>query len=171
MYFSGTKELSANGESSNLKVDRELLIRRGIDFHRIERGGDITFHGPGQLVGYPVIHLRERALGVRSYVSLLEQLLISCLLNFDISAHVVPGLTGVWVDDTKIAAIGIAVRKGVSFHGFALNINTDLSYYSMIVPCGIVDRQVGSMTSVLGREVDLIDVKENIEFEFSRAFG
>ena len=83
----------------------------------------------------------------------------------------VPGLTGVWVDDTKIAAIGIAVRKGVSFHGFALNINTDLSYYSMIVPCGIVDRQVGSMTSVLGREVDLIDVKENIEFEFSRAFG
>jgi len=154
--------LGRHGEQSNLLLSEALLADSGVDLHRIERGGDITYHGPGQLVGYPIISLRERGLSVHQYVAALEQALIGVAAHFGIQAQRLAGLNGVWVgadgEEEKLAAIGVAIRRGVSYHGFALNVSTDLSHFNLIVPCGIVDRGVTSLSALLGRDVSLDEV-------------
>ena len=140
---------SAN--KNNLLVDENLLTKINATTHQIDRGGDITYHGPGQLVCYPIINLRKWGIGVKKYVEILEESIISTLKHFNIDAYQIKHLTGIWVGDKpqiprKIGAIGIRIKQGVSMHGFALNINTNLDYFNYINPCGITDKQVTSIS-------------------------
>lgn len=151
--------LGRQGDLGNLLLDEDSLKARGVDFHRVERGGDITYHGPGQLVGYPIIDLRARGLSVHGLMRGLEEALIRTVVDYGVTAGRIPGLTGVWAGDDKLAALGVAVRGGVSFHGFALNVCTDLSYYQLIVPCGITDKRVASISTLAGKEVSIEDVR------------
>ncbi|MFT5055502.1 MAG: lipoyl(octanoyl) transferase [Pseudoalteromonas distincta] len=140
---------------NNLIVSPEFLIKIEAEVYETDRGGDITYHGPGQLVGYPIINLRKHGVGVKKYVATLEQSIINALATFEILAYQIEGLTGIWVgqkgSERKIGAIGIRVRNGVSMHGFALNVTTDLSYFQHIVPCGITDKDVTSIHQEIGR--------------------
>lgn len=161
--------LGKRGDSTNLVVTQAVLEQRRVDFHQIGRGGDITFHGPGQLVGYLVVDLRKRGLKVRGFIRLVEQAIIKTLTGFNIRAATIPGLTGVWFGDTKLAAIGIEVKGGVSLHGLALNVHTDLAYYDLIVPCGIKAKQVGSIASVLGKSIGFSDVRYALGRDITQA--
>lgn len=141
--------LGRNGHLENLLVSEEVLRQRGVEFQETDRGGDITYHGPGQIVGYPILDLREWKRDVVAYVRGLEQALIEALAEFGIHGGRVPGATGVWVEDRKIAAIGVHLSRWVTSHGFALNVDTDLSFFQLIVPCGLTKpvtsmRQEGS---------------------------
>lgn len=144
-----------SAESNNLLISESFLKSINAQVFETDRGGDITYHGPGQLVGYPIINLRKHGLGVKKYVELLEQSIIDTLAKFGIVAYQIPSLTGIWVGaknevKRKIGAIGIRVKNGVSMHGFALNVSTDLSYFNHIVPCGIADKEVTSIKKELG---------------------
>ncbi len=144
---------SAN--KSNLLVSDEFLSSIDAEVFETERGGDVTYHGPGQLVGYPILNLKKHGVGVKKYVETLESSIINTLDDFGITAYQIDGLTGIWVgkeDEVKrkIGAIGIRVKDGISMHGFALNVTTDLSYFNHIVPCGIVDKQVTSIAQEVG---------------------
>lgn len=144
---------SAN--KNNLLISPEFLTNIHAEVHKTERGGDITYHGPGQLVGYPIINLRKHGIGVKKYVETLERSIIQTLANFNIEAYQLEGLTGIWVGKVgapkrKIGAIGIRVCNGISMHGFALNVRTDLSYFDHIVPCGISDKGVTSIYQEIG---------------------
>lgn len=163
--------LGRSGDPAHLLVRPEELARRGVDLHRVERGGDVTYHGPGQLVGYPVFALRELGLSVRELLRGLEEALILTLAEWEIAAARIEGLAGVWHAQGKLAALGVAVRGGVSFHGFALNVDPDLSHFRMIVPCGITGRPVASMASVLGRPVSLDGVRLAAERRLRQVFG
>ncbi|MGQ9525985.1 MAG: lipoyl(octanoyl) transferase LipB [Armatimonadota bacterium] len=140
------------------------------EVYRVGRGGDVTFHGPGQLVGYPVMDLRLRGRDVHRYVRQLEEVLIATLADFGVRAQRRPGMTGVWVAGEKIASIGVQVRRGVTMHGFALNVSTDLSYFSLIIPCGIRGCRVTSLSRILSRPVDLDDVADRLLPHFARVF-
>ena len=148
----------------------EELAAAGADVVETDRGGQITFHGPGQLVAYPVVDLRGWG-GPLKYVRTLEQVIIEALSDFGISAGLNPGLTGVWVDGAKIAAIGVKISRGVAYHGFSINVNTDLSYYDRIVPCGIEDGQVTSMERILGHPVELAKVAARVAARFGEGMG
>jgi lipoyl(octanoyl) transferase len=191
--------LGRQGDLANLPGGEAALAAAGIEFRRIERGGDITYHGPGQLVGYPILHLRRRGLSLRAYLRGLEEMLIAVLGRFGIAAKAVPGLTGVWTspvrqpsrryssepgetqyrpeagptgDMVKLAAIGVAVQGGVSYHGFALNIDPDLRHFGYIVPCGLSGRAVGSMGLLLGDACPCLgEVRAEVEPEFAARFG
>jgi lipoyl(octanoyl) transferase len=143
-----------SADRNNLIVSPEFLIKIEAEVYETDRGGDITYHGPGQLVGYPIINLRKHGVGVKKYVATLEQSIINALATFKILAYQIEGLTGIWVgqkgSERKIGAIGIRVRNGVSMHGFALNVTTDLSYFQHIVPCGITDKDVTSIHQEIG---------------------
>jgi lipoyl(octanoyl) transferase len=144
--------LGRNGHAENLLASEEILARAGIAFHPTDRGGDITYHGPGQIVGYPIVDLREWKRDVVAYVRAIEQLIMDSLAEFGIEARRLEGCTGVWVNGKKIAAIGIHISRWVTSHGFALNHTTDLSYFQYIVPCGLTKpvtsmRELGSMAS------------------------
>lgn len=154
----------------HLLASPEELAAVGADLVETDRGGQITFHGPGQLVAYPVVDLRGWG-GPLKYVRTLEQVIINVLSDFGISAGLNPGLTGVWVGDAKIAAIGVKISRGVAYHGFSINVNTDLSYYDRIVPCGIEDGQVTSMERVLGQPLDLADVAQRVAVRFGEGMG
>jgi lipoyl(octanoyl) transferase len=158
--------LGRTGVLSNLLLPREELARDGIEVYEIDRGGDITFHGPGQLVGYPIVDLRCRAKDAHRFLRDLEQVIINALATFGVDAGRIPGLTGVWVGDAKVCAMGIGVRRWITKHGFALNVNCDLSYFDRIVPCGIRDKGVTSMKELLGREIDLVSVRQAVGREF-----
>jgi len=129
--------LGRNGRPEHLLAPLEILRRAGIEFYHTERGGDITYHGPGQLIGYPILNLREWRQDVVAYVRALEQVIIEALGKFGLRAERVAGRTGVWVDGRKIAAIGVRISRWITSHGFALNVSTDLSYFGYIVPCGL----------------------------------
>ena len=129
--------LGRNGNMNNLLASEEILGRAGIEFHPTDRGGDITYHGPGQVVGYPIFDLREWKRDVVAYVRTLEQVILGALAEFGIEAERVPGCTGVWVNGKKVAAIGVHISRWVTSHGFALNHTTDLTYFQYIVPCGL----------------------------------
>ena len=146
------------------------LAAAGIPVYETDRGGQVTYHGPGQLVGYPIINLREWG-GPLKYVRTLEQAIVDTMGDFGISAHTEQGLTGVWTAGGKIAAIGVKISRGVAFHGFAINVNSDLSYYRHIVPCGITDRPVTSMAVDLGENLDLEAVRYSLVYRFGRAMG
>jgi lipoyl(octanoyl) transferase len=133
-----------------------------VEVQQTDRGGDVTYHGPGQLVGYPIIKLTERGLLPRRMVEWVENSVIQTLEAFGIKAGIHPDYPGVWVDEAKICAIGMRIREGVSYHGFALNVSTDLSYFAGIVPCGISDKHVCSMESVLGEHTDILEVRETL---------
>src|SRR5258708_39882588 len=129
--------LGRNGHLENVLASEDVLRRAGIEFHHTDRGGDITYHGPGQIVGYPIFDLREWKRDVVAYVRAVEQAIIDAIAQFGVQATRIPGLTGVWVEGKKIAAIGVHISRWVTSHGFALNHTTDLSYFQYIVPCGL----------------------------------
>jgi lipoyl(octanoyl) transferase len=163
--------LGRKADEKNLVVPREALAKRGIDVVDIERGGDVTYHGPGQLVGYPIIDLKARRLGLTEYLRLLEGALIEALAGFGIEAGRRKGLTGVWSSAGKLAAIGVAVTRWITFHGFALNVTTDVSAFDVIVPCGLAGERVASMKGILGREVEMDAVKRAVAAEMGKALG
>ena len=153
-------------------ASRESLVRQGAAVINVDRGGDITFHGPGQLVGYPILNLAKLGGGIRKYLRSLEDVLILALESFGVSADRIDGYTGVWVKGEKVAAIGVKVTsKRITQHGFALNVNTDLSYFSRIVPCGIKDKGVTTLAGIIGREVHPADVATSIGQAFGTVFG
>lgn len=175
-----TYTLGRHGGEDNLLFNEQERQERGIALYHVDRGGDITYHGPGQLVGYPILYLGQqygRGIGrIRSYVSDLETVLIQTLATFDINARLLEGFRGVWLEHSgdirKIAAIGVYVNKlGISSHGFALNVCTDLSYFDGIVPCGINDHGVTSMSAVLGRDITIEEVIPRIIDSFAEIFG
>jgi lipoate-protein ligase B len=155
----------------HLLATRERLAALGADVVESDRGGDVTFHGPGQIVGYPILDLRRAGAGPVWYVRGLESVLIETLARFGIVAGRTAGRPGVWVRDAKIAAIGVRVSRGVTTHGFALNVNTDLSYFSHIVPCGLANAGVTSMRELTGVGFKMRDVEDELTSAFSREFA
>jgi len=160
--------LGRNGRQEHLLAGEEVLRRAGVSFHHTDRGGDITYHGPGQVVGYPILDLREWKRDVAAYVRAIEQVLIDTLAGFGISSGRVQGATGVWVDGKKIAAIGVHISRWVTSHGFALNVTTDLSYFQYIVPCGLA-KPVTSMAE-LGCRASRGEVVSALARSFSGIF-
>jgi lipoyl(octanoyl) transferase len=160
--------MGRNGSMENLLASGEALDRAGIAFYPIDRGGDVTYHGPGQLVGYPIVDLRDWKRDVGAYVRAVEQTIIDTLAEYGISAGRIPKLTGVWVDGRKIAAIGVHISRWVTSHGFALNVATDLSYFQYIVPCGLT-RPVTSMAQ-LGVRAGVAEVSGTLAAHFGRVF-
>lgn len=154
----------------HILLSDEELRQKGIGVYEADRGGQVTFHGPGQLVAYPVVDLREWG-GPVKYVRTLERIIVDSLADFKITAETIDGITGVWVDGAKIAAIGVKISRGVAYHGFAINVTTDLSYYSHIVPCGIADRPVTSMAEVLGKDVDMGMAQYSLAYQFGKGMG
>ncbi|MBH31245.1 MAG: lipoyl(octanoyl) transferase [Candidatus Marinimicrobia bacterium] len=158
------------GKNSN---ENHLLDSRDGDIpvYWIERGGDVTFHGPGQLVAYPILDLHDHRKSVSWYMRSLEEVLIQTLANFGIEGHRREGLTGVWVGDEKIAALGVRLSRWISMHGVALNVKTDLSFYDGIIPCGIFEYDVTSMSDLLGREVNSAEVMTSFATVFQEQFN
>lgn len=157
--------LGRGAEESNLLSPREVPV------HRVSRGGEVTFHGPGQLVGYPLIDLTHHGRDVHLYLRGLEAVLIEVLATYGIAAHREIGRTGVWIDDKKIASIGVGVRRWVTYHGFALNVTTDLSYFTDIIPCGLVGVRMTSIAEILPVSVDVVSLKPIVAATFARYFG
>lgn len=166
-----TYTLGARGGTENLLRGRDAYARRGATVVHSDRGGDVTFHGPGQIVGYPIMDLRKRGMGPVRYVCALEEMLIDALRGYGIDAARRDGARGVWAGRSKVAAIGVRVSRGVSMHGFALNVNTDLSWFDDIVPCGIRDGGVTSMAAIAGETFDVGDVMSDVASAFGRVFG
>jgi len=158
--------LGKNANEDHLLQSRD----ESVDVFNIERGGDITFHGPGQLVGYPILDLSNYKKSVSWYMRTLEQVLIDTLIEFKITAQQNDGLTGVWVGDEKIAALGVRISRWVTMHGFALNVNPDLSFYDGIIPCGIFDHGVTSMEQLLGETQNSDNVKNMVIEKFNKYF-
>ena len=156
------------GGRANLLADPAALEARGFSLYDVERGGDVTYHGPGQLVGYPILPIGR---AVRSYLRNLEAVMVQVLAEYGLSGEGSPGYAGVWVGDEKVVAIGVAIKRNVSFHGFAMNVSTDLSHFSYIVPCGIRDKGVTSLSQLLGRPVTLGEVKPKLLKAFADVFG
>ena len=157
------------GHAANILIPREALAARGFEVFEIERGGDVTYHGPGQLLGYPILNLRALDEDVVRFVRLLEATLIRVLETFGIEAARRRGYPGVWVGEAKIAAIGVAVKRKVTMHGFALNVDPDLGHFALINPCGL-GKPVTSMARLLGRHVELAEVHPAVRRAFAEAF-
>jgi lipoyl(octanoyl) transferase len=169
--------LGKSGSEQNLLLDYIQLQAKDASFYKIDRGGDITYHGPGQLVGYPIFDLDEMKLGLRDYIQKLEEAIIRCISRFGIEGGRLEGATGVWIDpDTvararKICAIGVRASRFVTMHGFALNISTDLSYFNHINPCGFTDKGVTSIEKETGRKIEMEDVKRVMYNSMREVFG
>ena len=158
--------LGKNADQNNILKN----YPKNVEIHNIDRGGDVTYHGPGQLVGYPIINIKQLNMSIGRYVHTLEEILINTLKMFDLIAKRRDKLIGVWIGDEKIASIGVRVQKGVTKHGFALNVNTNLSYFDGIIPCGIENCKVTSMEQLLHKNIELDKVKEIIIKEFAKYF-
>jgi lipoyl(octanoyl) transferase len=163
--------LGKSGFSENLLVSEPELEERGVEFFKSNRGGDITFHGPGQLVGYPILDLDQFYTDIHRYLREIEEVIIQTIAGFGIpNGGRKEGLTGVWVGEEKICAIGVRASRWVTMHGFALNVNTDLQYFDWIVPCGIQDKGVTSMEKILGRPINMEEVKTVLRVNFEQIF-
>jgi lipoyl(octanoyl) transferase len=163
--------IGRGGDEANLLATPERLRQLGAEFVRSDRGGDITFHGPGQLVAYPIVELRD-PLDLRRYVRTLEAAIIRTAAAFDVEAGTLDGLTGVWVDgERKLAAIGVRVRRGVTTHGLALNVNTELRWFAEMIPCGIRDKEVTSLARELGHAVPMEAVETEMAAALADGFG
>lgn len=162
--------MGKSGKQSNVLFSVKLLQEKGVQYYEIERGGDVTYHGPGQLVGYPIFNVRDGLAGIKPFINGIEEAIIATLDDFGIRGYRKEKMIGVWTDKGKICSIGVAVKKWVSFHGFALNVNTDLSYFDLIVPCGIKNVEMTSMQQILGKEVSIQDVKKSIVRCFGSVF-
>ena len=147
------------------------LAAAGIPVHETDRGGQITYHGPGQLVGYPIINLRQWGHGPLQYIRALERIIVQTVTQFGIPAHTEPSLTGVWTPKGKIAAIGVKISRGITQHGFALNVNTDLTYYRHIIPCGLTTRPVTSLAAELGAAADPAAARQALTAQFGAVMG
>lgn len=159
------------GARRNILVDNEVLHREGIPVYNTDRGGDITYHGPGQIVGYPILDLNQHGRDVHKVIYMFEDVIIGLLAGYGIEGTRTPDYPGVWVGSEKICAIGIAVSNWVTYHGFALNVNTNLTHFSYITPCGISDRGVSSMARLLGGPVDEVKVAEDLVKIFGLVFN
>jgi lipoyl(octanoyl) transferase len=165
-----TVGVRGDGGRSHILASPETLAARGVPICEAGRGGDVTYHGPGQLVGYPILDLNPDRRDVHRYVRDLEEALIRTAADYGIGAERVDGLTGVWVGREKLAAIGVRIARWITSHGFALNVSTDLDYFDLIVPCGIADRGVTSLERLLGRPVELADVEGHFVEHFNNVF-
>ncbi|MFH0864888.1 MAG: lipoyl(octanoyl) transferase LipB [Bacteroidota bacterium] len=167
--------LGRSGSVNNLLVKENFLKEKNIAFYKTDRGGDITYHGPGQIVGYPILDLKSFGIGVKEYVHKMEESIIQTLNESGISSERLPGATGVWLDSQtknarKISAIGIRVSRGITMHGFALNINTDLSFFNFINPCGFTDKAVTSAAKELGAQQNIEEIKPKLKYNFAKVF-
>jgi lipoyl(octanoyl) transferase len=165
-----TLGVRGDGGRSHILADPGALSARGIEVFETGRGGDVTYHGPGQVVGYPIIDLKPDRTDVHRYVRDLEEVLIRVAADYGVTGTRVDGLTGVWVGREKLAAIGVRIARWVTSHGFALNVTTDLDCFNLIVPCGIADRGVTSLERLLGRRIDLAEVEQRIVAHFATVF-
>jgi lipoyl(octanoyl) transferase len=169
--------LGKSGDIENVLISEEERAARGISFYHTNRGGDITFHGPEQLVGYPIIDLEKFYTDIGKYLRNLEEVFIATMAEYDLKGERSPGETGVWMDaaipgkERKICAMGIRCSRWVTMHGFAFNVNTDLSYFDYIIPCGIQNKQVTSLKKELGRSLDMNEVKERVKRNFEKVFN
>lgn len=169
--------LGKSGHEENLLIGEELLKAKGATYYKINRGGDITYHGPGQLVGYPILDLDNFFTDIHKYLRYLEEAVILTLKEYNIEAGRIPGLTGVWLDHVeqqnprKICAMGVKCSRWVTMHGFAFNINTDLDYFNNIVPCGITDKKVTSLKNELGYELEMTEVEGKMLKHLGDLFG
>ena len=165
-----TITLGRNADAAHVLADSTRLRRLGVDLHETNRGGDVTYHGPGQLVAYPILDLKQWRRDVGAYLRALEEVMIRTLLGFGIRAGRVSGLTGVWVGDAKIGALGVHLSRWVTSHGLALNVAPDLGHFALIVPCGLT-RPVTSMERILGRAPNLEAVTRSLAERFGEVFG
>lgn len=169
--------LGKSGHIENLLISEEERSAKGIQFFKINRGGDITFHGPGQIVGYPILDLEKFYTDIGKYLRNIEEAIILTLAEYGIKGQRSPGETGVWLDpdlsgfERKICAIGVRCSRWITMHGFALNVNTDLDYFKHIIPCGIENKKVTSIQNELGREVSMDEVKQKLQRSFIDVFG
>lgn len=169
--------LGKSGSEENILANAMQLRAKGAEFVKTNRGGDITYHGPGQIVGYPIIDLNDLGLGVKKYIYLLEEVIIQILIEYNIKASRLDGATGVWIDAVlpkstrKICAIGVKINRSVTMHGFAFNVNTDLEYFNLINPCGFIDKGVTSLEKELGIKQDLDNLKRKVKNKFSEVFN
>lgn len=166
-----TITLGRNGKWHNLLVSENVLQARGVRRYEADRGGDITFHGPGQLVGYPLLKLEAGERDVHRFMWNLEESLIRLLAEYGVEASRIERLTGVWTREGKVGAMGVHISRWITRHGFALNVSTDLSYYDLIVPCGIVGKNVTSMQALLSRRVDLEETAQRYILHFGEVYG
>jgi lipoyl(octanoyl) transferase len=166
-----TLGVRGDGGRGHILANADVLAAREVEVHETGRGGDVTYHGPGQIVGYPIVDLRPDRCDVHRYVRDLEEVLIRTAADYGIAAGRVEGLTGVWVGAEKLAAIGVRIARWVTSHGFALNVTTDLDYFRLIVPCGIADRGVTSLAQLLGRPVERAEVEDHIVSHFREVFA
>ncbi len=162
--------LGRRGDERNIVASAETLARLGIEVHRVERGGDVTYHGPGQLVGYPILDLRGYRKDAGWYMHSLEEVIIKTLADFGIKAKRWEGNIGVWIDKDSIAALGARIEDWITYHGFALNVSPDLFHFDLIVPCGYKDRGVTSMERVLGRAPKMEKVREGVALHWAEVF-
>jgi lipoyl(octanoyl) transferase len=171
--------LGRNGKREHLRAGDRLLAQMQVEFHATDRGGDITYHGPGQVVGYPILDLAEHRRDIRWYVEQLEETMIRATRDFGIEAHRVTGKHGIWVGtangtaaaEEKLAALGVHLSRWVTSHGFAYNVSTDLRYFDLIVPCGIPDARATSLERILGRDTAIAGAKERLGAHFADVFG
>lgn len=164
--------LGKSGKSENLLVSEEQLRSKGAAFYRIDRGGDITYHGPGQLVGYPILDLERLEMGIKQYIFLIEEAIILSLKHFGITAERLEGAPGIWVDQSrKICALGVRASRSITMHGFALNVNTNLDFFGFIHPCGFADKGVTSIEKELGKPLEMPKVKEVVRQNLVNLFG
>jgi lipoate-protein ligase B len=165
-----TITVGKSGDLDNVLISRERIAEKRISIFFVDRGGDVTYHGPGQLVGYPILDLRERGKDLHRYVHYLEEVILQTLRDFSIQGEREEGHPGVWVNGEEISAIGLGVQRWVSMHGFALNVNTDLEYFSFIHPCGFSDRRATSMAKILGCHVPMEEATKSLMSHFCELF-
>jgi len=167
--------LGRNGKRENLRASDRLLAQMNVEFHPTDRGGDITYHGPGQIVGYPIVDLAEHRRDIRWYVEQLEEVMIRASADFGIAAQRSERGHGIWVDapggEEKLAALGVHLSRWVTSHGFAYNVSTDLRYFDLIVPCGISDRRATSLERILGHAISIDDVRSRLARHFGEVFN
>jgi lipoyl(octanoyl) transferase len=167
--------LGRNGKREHLLASEHVLKQKGIELHATDRGGDITYHGPGQIIGYPILNLGAIRRDVVWYVRMLEEAMIRATAEFGVSAGRLEGKTGIWVrtatTEEKLAAIGVHISRWVTSHGFAFNVSTDLRFFDLIVPCGIADRQATSLEKILGRSFERKEVAPQLVKHFGEVFG
>jgi lipoate-protein ligase B len=163
--------IGKRGKLSDILFPEDKLIEKDINIHWIDRGGQITYHGPGQLILYPILNIVKLGLNPHEYIRLLEKLAIMTLNEFDINAYQIPGLTGVWIDNAKIASIGIKITRGVTTHGLAINVNPDLSYFEGIIACGALDQSITSMQHYANKLISVNQIIPSIIDSFSKIFA
>jgi lipoate-protein ligase B len=171
--------LGQTTKDSHWKEQSDMINKQGIQIITSERGGSVTFHGPGQIVGYPILLLRDFCSGPKTYMRMLEDVIIAVLEEWGMKGRRIEKMIGVWIEDSqnpdrslaKIAAFGVRISRGITTHGFSLNVNVDLQPFDLIIPCGIENCRVTSMAEVLGRELDLSLIREQVAHHFSRVFG